>query len=85
MDVAEAVGLAVRRVRVRRGHTQEELAFLAGVDRTYVSGLERGIRNPALSTLQRVASALNIRLSRLLAIAEQIQDGPPRPVHARGR
>jgi transcriptional regulator with XRE-family HTH domain len=75
MEVALAVGLAVRRARYQRGCSQEELAELADVDRTYISGLERGLRNPALSTLRRLAEALDLRLSRLFLTAEQIASG----------
>ena len=75
MEVALAVGLAVRRARYQRGYSQEELAELAALDRTYISGLERGLRNPALSTLRRLADALDLRLSRLFLTAEQIATG----------
>lgn len=73
MEMAEAVGLAVRQTRQRRGYSQERLGELADVDRTYVSGLERGMRNPALSTLERITSALDVRLSTLFTLAERAQ------------
>jgi transcriptional regulator with XRE-family HTH domain len=75
MDMAEAVGLAVRRVRRQRGNSQAELAWQADLDRTYISGVERGVRNPSLASLGRIADALDVRLSRLVTIAEQIQSG----------
>lgn len=75
MDMAEAVGLAVRRVRKQRGNSQAELAWQAELDRTYISGVERGVRNPSLASLERIAEALDVRLSRLMTIAEQIQSG----------
>jgi transcriptional regulator with XRE-family HTH domain len=75
MEMDEAIGLAVRRVRHERGYSQEELAAEADVERTYISHLERGVRNPALSTLTRITAALDVRLSRFFAIAEQIQAG----------
>jgi transcriptional regulator with XRE-family HTH domain len=75
MDMAEAVGLAVRRVRYQRGNSQEELADQSDLDRTYISGVERGVRNPSLASLVRIAEALDVRLSRLVTIAEQIQSG----------
>lgn len=64
-DVRAQLGQAVRAERVRRGLSQEELAERAGLDRTYISGLERGTRNPALTTQQKVASALGVPLSTL--------------------
>jgi transcriptional regulator with XRE-family HTH domain len=60
----------VRAARLSQGLSQEDLAAESGLDRTYISGLERGARNPALSTIERVSSALQIRASVLLAQAE---------------
>lgn len=65
-------GLVVRRARMAAGLSQEGLAMLAGLDRTYVSSLERGKRNPTLATLERLASALGRSLSSLLHEAEQM-------------
>jgi transcriptional regulator with XRE-family HTH domain len=56
--------------RTALGLSQEAFAAVAGVDRTYVSGLERGRRNPALSTLGRVAKALDARVYELLTEAQ---------------
>lgn len=68
--LAEGFGLAVRAARLARNLSQEELAAEAGLDRTYLSGLERGARNPALSTIEKLCRALRIRPSALLAQAE---------------
>lgn len=73
MDMATAVGMAVRRTRTQRGSSQAELAWQSDLDRTYISGVERGVRNPSLASLMRIADALEVRLSRLITIAEQIQ------------
>lgn len=67
-----AFGLAVRRRRVMAGLSQERLAELAGVERAYVSALERGRRNPTLLTQQRIAAALGLTLGELIADAEGI-------------
>jgi transcriptional regulator with XRE-family HTH domain len=75
MEMAAAVGLAVRRVRLQRRRSQEDLAAEADLDRTYISGVERGVRNPSLASLVRIADALELRLSRLITIAEQIKSG----------
>lgn len=69
-DLRVSFGLAVRRVRTERGMSQEHLAAAAGLDRTYVSGLERGKRNPTLTTQQRLATALGVRVVDLIGIAE---------------
>lgn len=63
-------GLVVRKYRCQLGLSQEALAGIAGLDRTYVSSLERGRRNPTLTTQLRLASALNVPLSRLVEEAE---------------
>ncbi|MEQ1735808.1 MAG: helix-turn-helix transcriptional regulator [Rhodoglobus sp.] len=68
--LSRALGAVVREVRGRRGWSQEELSERAGLDRTYVSGLERGLRSPNLRTLDRVAAALEVKLSTLLAATE---------------
>jgi len=69
-DVRAAFGLAVRRCRTQAGISQERLAELAGVERAYVSALERGRRNPTLLTQQRIAAALGVTLHQLIGDAE---------------
>lgn len=59
-------GESVRRHRQRRGWSQEQLAEAAELDRTYVSGIERGTRNPTLSTMGRIADALEVEVVSLL-------------------
>lgn len=56
----------IRELRGRRQLSQEDLALEAGVDRTMVSKIERSVTNPSLEVLVRLASALNIPVSRLL-------------------
>lgn len=46
--------------------SQEELGFRANLDRTYISGVERGVRNPSLTALVSIASGLGITVSELL-------------------
>jgi transcriptional regulator with XRE-family HTH domain len=66
MDVRRRVGLNVKNVRRERGLSQEELAFECGLHRTYVSGVERGIRNPTVVVLEKIAEALKVPAGRLL-------------------
>ena len=66
MDVRKRVGLNLRKIRLDRGLSQEALAFDCGLHRTYISGVERGIRNPTVLVLERIAAALEIPASRLL-------------------
>jgi transcriptional regulator with XRE-family HTH domain len=66
MDVQHRVGLNVRKYRKERGLSQEALAFECGLHRTYISGVERGIRNPTVVVLEQIAKALRIPSWRLL-------------------
>jgi transcriptional regulator with XRE-family HTH domain len=66
MDVRRRVGLNVKNVRKERGLSQERLAFECGLHRTYVSGVERGIRNPTVVVLEKIADALKVPAGRLL-------------------
>lgn len=61
----QAFGKAVREFRSERGISQEALAHRAGLDRTYLSGIERGERNPSLLNLYRIADALGVTLAEL--------------------
>ena len=56
----------LRRIRNHRRMSQEELAFQADIDRSYVSGLEAGKRNPTILVVERVARALGVKPYELL-------------------
>ncbi len=66
MDVRKRVGLNLRKFRTERGLSQEALAFECGLHRTYISGVERGVRNPTVLVIERIAMALKVPSSRLL-------------------
>jgi transcriptional regulator with XRE-family HTH domain len=66
MDVVKLLGKNVRDLRRARELSQEELAHRADMDRSYVSDLERGVRNPSVRALGRLAQALDVLPSRLL-------------------
>ena len=66
MDVRQIFGKNMRRLRVKAGLSQDEVAVRMGVEQTYVSGLERGVRNPTLTTLDRAAQALGVKIVELL-------------------
>jgi transcriptional regulator with XRE-family HTH domain len=66
-DWRKIVGKNVRRIRQEKRITQEKLAFEAEIDLTYVGGIERGKRNPSLLVMARIAEALSVPLTRLLA------------------
>ena len=66
MEIRQQVGLNVRKLRLERGWSQEELAFESGLHRTYISGIERGARNPTVLVLAELAEALGVSPARLL-------------------
>jgi transcriptional regulator with XRE-family HTH domain len=59
-------GRNVRKYRQQRKLTQEQLAFEAEIDLTYMGGIERGKRNPSLLVMARIADALGVQLLKLL-------------------
>ena len=65
-DWAKVVGGNVRRLRRQKKLTQEQLAFEAELDLTYIGGIERGKRNPSLLVLVRISEALSVHPSKLL-------------------
>jgi transcriptional regulator with XRE-family HTH domain len=75
MDVRARVGINVRRSRERAGLSQEALAHVADLDRTYVSGIERGHRNPTVAVLERLAIALDVRMADLVADDPEVGPG----------
>jgi len=69
-QLARAFGRVLRERRLAAGLSQEKLALEAEVDRTFVSLLERGVRQPTLATLWRLAGALGVEPSDLVAAVE---------------
>lgn len=65
-----AYGRAIRELRAELGISQELLAHIADLDRTYVSGIERGERNPSLANILKLAAALDAKLSEIALRAE---------------
>jgi transcriptional regulator with XRE-family HTH domain len=70
MEICLLVGKNLRHLRQAKGWSQEDLALTAGLDRTYVSGVERGVRNPTVLVLSQLANALQVEAAVLL-----LQDG----------
>lgn len=65
-----AFGQAVRSSRLEMGLSQEALADEAGIDRSYMGGIERGEHNLALINIRKIASALNQSIAELMTIAK---------------
>lgn len=66
MDVRARIGWNLRRLRKERNITQEDFATDSGFDRGYISGIERGVRNPSVLVLGRIAYALKVDVGELL-------------------
>lgn len=71
-----AFGQTIRAIRDRGGLSQESLALQCGLDRTYISGIERGTRNPSLTNILRIAAALDVRPAELFAGMPTDPGGP---------
>ena len=68
MKVQALVARNLRRLRVLRKLSQENLAVDAQIDRTYVSRLERGLENPTVAVLERLADALDAKIGDFFAV-----------------
>ena len=66
MDICEKFGKRVKKARNDMGVSQEELAHRADSNRTYISDVERGTRNPSIEVVERIAKALNVTIGSLL-------------------
>ena len=71
MDMRKLVGRNVARLRREKGLTQEQLAEISGFSQQYISGLERGQRNPTIVTLYELATALGVSHLDLLRPSDQ--------------
>lgn len=67
---AEMVGQIIQKFREERGMSQELVSGLAGIGRTHLSAIERGARKPTLETFYKIALAMRVRPSVLLAAIE---------------
>ena len=76
MNVQQLVAHNIRKHRVGRGLSQENLAVDAGIDRTYVSRLERGMENPTVAVLARIAAALECDIGAFFVTPEAGESFP---------
>ncbi len=61
----QKLGKKLRELRTEAGLSQERLGEITGLDRTYISGIERGVRNPSLRNIEKLAKALKVSVSEL--------------------
>jgi predicted transcriptional regulator len=67
----DAFAYVLRKLRKAKGFSQEELAYQSGLDRTYISLLERGLRQPSLSSILQLADPLGVSSSEMIAQVEE--------------
>ncbi len=65
VDIRKKLGRKIREARSKRGISQEELSFRANLHRTYISDIERGIRNVSIINIKKIAVALETKISEL--------------------
>ena len=66
--IPKLFGQKLKEIRAKKKMSQGDIARALSVDRSYISGIERGVRNPSLKNIERLARALNVELSELLEI-----------------
>ena len=76
MKAKTLVARNIRRLRVVRGLSQEMLAVDAGIDRTYVSRLERGLQNPTVAVLEKLARAFSSNIEELFRVPRAAETAP---------
>ena len=71
MEASKAFGLAVRKLRIAKDLTQEELGFESGLTRAYISSIELDQKLPSITTIAKVAQALELSLSELMSFVDK--------------
>lgn len=69
-SILKAFGRRIKTIRSEQSISQEQLGQLAELDRTYISGIERGLRNVSLINIERLAAALDVEPAELLKFSE---------------
>ena len=68
MNINTQLGMRIRYLRKQKGLSQEDLALDSGVNKNYLSDLERGERNPTIVVLEKIATSLGVTLSTLFNV-----------------
>jgi transcriptional regulator with XRE-family HTH domain len=66
MEIRRQLGLNVQRLRRDKGWSQEDLAFESRLHRTYISGIERGVRNPTVAIIAKLAKTFGVTAGTLI-------------------
>ena len=65
-ETVRKFGQNVKKIRLKKNMSQGDVSKILGVHRTYISGIERGLRNPSLLTIEKIAKALGVSLEKLI-------------------
>ena len=76
-DIQTTFGIVLRKYRLQQHLSQEKLAELADLDRTYISQIERGLKSPSFKALIALSRALQVQAHVLVSEVEQALDEPP--------
>ncbi|TPW27711.1 helix-turn-helix domain-containing protein [Pararhizobium mangrovi] len=79
MEIREALAFNLKKLRQEKGLSQEELAHRAGIDRTYISSLERCVYNASIDVVDRLATELGVEASDLIVRPDQTDSSFPHP------
>ncbi len=74
MNINKQLGMRIRYLRKQQGMSQEDLALESGINKNYLSDLERGERNPTVAIIEKITSALGITLSMLFKGIQSFED-----------
>ncbi|MBD2319928.1 helix-turn-helix domain-containing protein [Phormidium tenue] len=70
----KTLGIEIQRRRIENGWSQEYLAEITGLHRTYISQLERGLKSPSVRVLNHITNALGLTMSEFLHTVEELLD-----------
>ena len=65
-NISQQFGQTVRKIRLKQGLSQGDVARRLNLHRSYISSIERGVRNPSLKVIQKIAKALDVEIEKLL-------------------
>lgn len=76
MTASQTIGEKIRFMRLKKGLSQEELAFNAKINTSYLGQIERGDKNPTINTLDKIAQGLNMSLEQIISSSDKDEKRP---------
>jgi transcriptional regulator with XRE-family HTH domain len=71
MNIKRLLGANIRHVREEKGWSQDKLSEESGLHRTYISGIERGVRNPTIEIVHKISLTLSVPIAELFEVKEK--------------